>query len=306
MALEWSTVGVLDGKGMFRAGMSVLDIGSSNVYSADASGIEAFVARYNSAPPAALASLATDIAQRSQVLLDGQQQNLAFFGEVLTAAGLGYESIDIAEGYRTTVLDLNHDPLPTPFAGAFDLVLNVGTSEHVLDQVAVLRCVHDATKPGGLMFHQLPASGFANHGYFCYTPRLFCDLAGYNRYEIVDLWFDGPSARHNLLGAVAAYRHVHPALHAALERLSQSERGRIVEETLVPDMAINVLMRRTSSARFLGALETSTSVGRIAPKAWDAYSSSFAQRAMLRTRAAATRRFPDLVRLARRLRSGNA
>ena len=303
MALEWSTVEMLEGKGLFAPGIRVLDIGSSNVYCANAGGIAAFIGgRIPSAGDNA-DRLAADIAARSNLTVDGQQQNKAFFGEVLTAAGLGYESVDIAKGYRTTVLDLNHDPMPEAMVNCFDLVMNVGTSEHVLNQAAVFAFAHEATRPGGLMFHQLPASGFANHGYFCYTPRLFCDLAGYNDYEIVDLWFDGPSAQNNLLGALTAYRHIHPALQNALARAADSERDRIVEQTMVPDMSINVLMRRTSAMRFLGALETSTSVGRISPLAWNAYSSSPTQLFLRRTRTAVAKRFPELVRRARTWRS---
>ncbi len=271
MALEWSTVEVLAGKGMFQPGFAVLDIGSSNVYAADPAGVAAFVRRLAPAAPADLGQIAADIAARSHAMLDGQQQNKAFFGEVLTAAGLSYESVDIADGYKTTIADLNREQPPYAFLGAFDLVMNVGTSEHILDQANVFRYVHATTRQGGLMFHQLPASGFANHGYFCYTPRLFCDLASYNSYEIVDMWFSGPSVRENLLGAVKDFRHVHPALQTTLQRLTTSEAGQTIERTLVPDMAINVLLRRNSPARFLGTLEMSTSVGPIAPTTLDAY-----------------------------------
>ena len=284
MALEWSTVEVLAGKGMFQPRFAVLDIGSSNLYSANAPAIAAFVNHLASTPPANLEPIAADVAARSRLTLDGQQQNKAFFGEVLTAAGLSYSSVDIADGYRTTLADLNRDQPPDAFLGAFDLVMNVGTSEHILDQANVFRYVHAATRPGGLMFHQLPASGFANHGYFCYTPRLFCDLASYNNYEIVDMWFSGPSAHENLLGAVEAYRHIHPALQSTLDRMKADESGQAIERILVPDMAINVLFRRNSSARFLGTLEMSTSVGHIAPATIDAYSANLLERLVRRVR----------------------
>ena len=289
MALEWSTVEMLAGKGLFSPGTAVLDIGSSNVYSANAAGIEAFVRTLDTSPAAGLGDIAADIAARSQLVADGQQQNKAFFGEVLTAAGLRYDAIDIADGYRTSIVDLNHDQPPEAFASAFDLVMNVGTSEHILNQANVFRVVHDAAKPGGMMFHQLPASGFANHGYFCYTPRLFCDIASYNSYEIVDLWFSGPSAQENLLGAVRDFSKVHPALKRTLERIVASAGGHSVERTIVPDMAINVLMRRGSAARFLGALEMSTSVGPISPATLEAYRSSLIDRVLRRARKCSSR-----------------
>lgn len=311
MALEWSTVEVLAGKGMFQPRFAVLDIGSSNLYSANAPAIAAFVNHLASTPPANLEPIAADVAARSHLTLDGQQQNKAFFGEVLTAAGLSYSSVDIADGYRTTLADLNRDQPPGAFLEAFDLVMNVGTSEHILDQANVFRYVHAATRPGGLMFHQLPASGFANHGYFCYTPRLFCDLASYNNYEIVDMWFSGPSDRENLLGAVKDFRHVHPALHTTLERMTTSVAGQAIESTLIPNMAINVLLRRNLPTRFLGTLEMSTSVGRIAPTMLEAYAAneqgaeleparSFAERLVSRVRTSLEYRVPLLMKEARR------
>ncbi len=304
MALEWTTVSMLDGKSLFPQGIRVLDIGSSNVYNAEDLGIEAFIRARVSDAPASTGTVSADIGQRSRIMKDGQQQNKAFLGEILTAAGLHYESIDIADGYRTTQLDLNRDALPRQFAQAFDLVMNVGTSEHVLDQAAVFRIAHEATRPSGLMFHQLPASGFSNHGYFCYTPRLFCDLAGYNHYEIVDLWFDGPGAQDNLLGAVEAYRHLYPALDALLARSKTNERDVAIARTRVPDMSINVLFKRTSGAPFLGVLETSTSVGRIAPATFAPYSANVVDRMQRRLRAPIERRFPEVVRWLRRALTG--
>jgi hypothetical protein len=304
MAVQWSTALTLEGQNMFQAGGSVLDIGSSNVYMADAEGVAAFIQRYAREPVPNLQVLTSDIAARSRVVANGQQQNKAFLGEILTAAGMTYESVDIADGYRTTLLDLNRATAPRDFQNKFDLVMNVGTSEHILSQANVFAFVHDTTKPGGLMFHQLPASGFSNHGYFCYTARLFCDMAGYNKYDIEALWFDGPSQEENLLGAVKDYRAHHPALDRLLKGADGNARDKRVEMTMVPDMSINVLYRKTRDMRFLGTLETSTSVGAIETGTLDTYGSGVVDRAMRRAKYALRtrlRRHPDLERIARRL-----
>lgn len=273
MALRWSTVQQLHAKGLFKAGNTVLDVGSSNIYSADAASVHAFIHDFDPAAAGNAGVFAEDFARRSVDQLAGQTTNRAFLGEVLVQAGMGYRSVDIADGFRTTLIDLNSGEVPSSFFGAFDLVMNVGTTEHILNQANCFKFIHGATREGGLMFHQLPTSGFSNHGYFCYTPKFFCDLAGYNKYEIADFWFDGPAAHENLYAAVRAYAAIHPALTRTLERIRESEKERTIENVLVPDMAIQVLMRRTTSERFLGALETSTSVGPLLPGLHRAYSS---------------------------------
>jgi hypothetical protein len=304
MAVQWSTALQLETQKMFQPGASILDIGSSNVYMADTVSVVEFIQRHTNTPPKNLSALAHDIATRSSEVVAGQQQNKAFLGEILTASGMRYESVDIADGYRTTLLDLNQAVAPRAFANAFDLVMNVGTSEHILNQSNVFTFVHDTAKPGGLMFHQLPASGFSNHGYFCYTPRLFCDIAGYNKYDIEALWFDGPSQHENLLGAIHDYRKLYPALDRLLTGAAGNARDTRVEQTMIPDMSINVLYRKTRDARFLGTLETSTSVGRIASTTLDTYGSGALDRALRRTKFAlkdALTGYPELARFARKL-----
>jgi SAM-dependent methyltransferase len=304
MAVQWSTALSFESQKMFKPGAAVLDIGSSNVYMADADGVAGFIKRYAGQLPLDVDAHARDIATRSCAMAAGQQQNKAFLGEILTASGMKYESVDIANGYRTTLLDLNQATAPTQFINAFDLVMNVGTSEHILNQANVFAFVHDTAKPGGLMFHQLPAAGFANHGYFCYTARLFCDMAGYNGYAIESMWFDGPSQHENLLGAVNDYRKIYPALDRLLTGTAGSERDARVAATLIPEMSINVLYRKMRDTRFLGTLETSTSVGRIEAGTLDTYGSGIADRAVRRAKFAlknALAGHPEIARFARRL-----
>jgi hypothetical protein len=45
---------------------------------------------------------------------------------------------------------LNHEPTPQKFVGDFDLVVNFGTTEHLLNQYNAFKVIHDATKVGGV------------------------------------------------------------------------------------------------------------------------------------------------------------
>jgi hypothetical protein len=101
--------------------------------------------------------------------------------------GVGrYECID-GNKQGTVNFDLNlrwqHDASGA-WVGAFDLVTDFGTAEHVMNQGEVWRTVHDLCKPGGLIACEKPAQGYRDHGFFNYHPTFFRDLAGANGYEL--------------------------------------------------------------------------------------------------------------------------
>ncbi|WP_460020743.1 class I SAM-dependent methyltransferase [Magnetospira thiophila] len=83
---------------------------------------------------------------------------------------------------------LRHDlNMPLPLSGPFDVITNIGTSEHVFDIAQVYRSMHELTTPGGLMLHVQPMTGALNHGFYSISPTLFVDLARANDYDILDL-----------------------------------------------------------------------------------------------------------------------
>ncbi len=96
-----------------------------------------------------------------------------------------------------------------------------------------------------------------------YTGRCFFDVAGYNEYELVDCWFDGPSGGSSVLDSLQSYSSYFPALRRALDRVMQSEEGRTLRDLRIPDVGINVVYRKVKDKPFWGALESSTSVGDI-------------------------------------------
>lgn len=81
-------------------------------------------------------------------------------------------------------LDLN---APLPPLGEFDVVINHGTAEHVFDVAQVFRSMHDACKPGGLMIHEAPFTGWLDHGFYCLQPTLFYDMSAANGYELLSV-----------------------------------------------------------------------------------------------------------------------
>lgn len=76
-----------------------------------------------------------------------------------------------------------------PDIQTFDIVTNLGTSEHCFDQVGVFRNVHDLCEVNGLIIHNLCSQGLVNHGYYNYHPRFAFEMAQANQYQILKMWF---------------------------------------------------------------------------------------------------------------------
>src|SRR4051812_10448115 len=67
--------------------------------------------------------------------------NGAWLGELLERIGCEYAPDDIFEGYMTTLFDLNRSAVPPIHRGYFDIVINCGTTEHVLNQLNSFRII---------------------------------------------------------------------------------------------------------------------------------------------------------------------
>ena len=240
---------------------AVLDIGSSNLYSASKDEILQFLSSRGITKTTQLSSFAERLATDSLYDHGGSSKNSAFVGELFEKAGFKYDAIDIADGYKTTILDLNHESAPTDFVGAYDLVLNFGTTEHLLNQYNAFKVIHDATKVGGYIVHQLPSVGFSDHGYFTYTPRCMFDMAGYNNYEVAGFWFEGPAGENDLYAPLKNYLTYFPNLSQPISEKEVTEQGKLISELHLPDIAITIIYKKVKEKAFLGALERSTSVG---------------------------------------------
>jgi hypothetical protein len=272
MGISMGTVHVMESYGLLGRGRKVLDFGSSNLYTATVDEIVAFVKRHNPQPRSDLSSWAARLATGSQPDGSGQALNQAFVGELFEAAGMGYDAIDIADGYKTTIVDLNSKRLPEKMVGAYDTVLNHGTSEHILNQMNVFAAVHAATKTGGLIMHFVPSIGYVDHGYFCYTSRFFFDLAGYNHYEVVDMWYEGPASQENVFASARQYQTYFPVLTKRLEKIGQAERESVLDKIGIPTISIALVYRKVKDVPFMGTVETSTSVGALPSDLLSTYS----------------------------------
>ena len=263
MGMCMTTVHVMESYGLLGAGRKLLDFGSSNLYLAPVEQIVDFVKRHNPNPRSDLDSWAARLSAGSMQDASGQALNQSFAGELFEAIGMIYDAIDIADGYKTTIVDLNSRHLPANMVGAYDSVVNCGTSEHILNQMNVFAAIHAATKQNGLIMHAVPSVGYVDHCYFTYTSRLFFDLAGYNQYEVVDMWYEGPSTYENVFASARQYQSYFPVLTKRLEMIGKVERETILDQTKVPVISICLVYKKVRDVGFMGTVETSTSVGNV-------------------------------------------
>src|SRR5271156_3187016 len=77
-----------------------------------------------------------------------------------------YEEADI-------VFDLNHPELPTELRGAFDIVLDPGTIEHVFHVPNSMKNIFQLLSIGGRVIHTSPSSNHLDHGFYMFSPTFF-------------------------------------------------------------------------------------------------------------------------------------
>jgi SAM-dependent methyltransferase len=82
------------------------------------------------------------------------------------------------------LFDLNSDTLPEHLLGRFDVIIDGGTIEHVFHVPNALKNVHKMLKVGGRVIHVVPSSNYLDHGFYSFSPTLFCDYYWANQYAI--------------------------------------------------------------------------------------------------------------------------
>lgn len=95
------------------------------------------------------------------------------------------ESMDFS-GYEnpTYIQDLNN-PVPDELLGKYDAIYDGGTLEHVFNFPGALENVHKMLKPGGVIIHSSPSTNHVDHGFYMFSPTVFCDYYAKNGYKII-------------------------------------------------------------------------------------------------------------------------
>ena len=122
-------------------------------------------------------------------------ENFTFIGDYITskdyftALGHNHTSIDLNEKEGSLPIDLRLPIIDDDkLVNNFDVILDIGTSEHVDNQYMNFKNLYELCKVGGLFIHVLPMKDYhENHCKYKYTPEFFNELATANGYELVIL-----------------------------------------------------------------------------------------------------------------------
>lgn len=103
---------------------------------------------------------------------------------------LGYGTIDVLDACAyegaNLIVDLNV-PIPEGDHPAYDLVLDLGTCEHVFDVRTTFANLIRLTAVGGSIIHFAPLNDWPDHGFYCFSPNLFRSVYEANGFELDEL-----------------------------------------------------------------------------------------------------------------------
>jgi len=106
------------------------------------------------------------------------------------ALGIGYVAIDVDASSGSLFFDLNAQAPPSQWIGAFDMVNDEGTIEHLANPMNALHVAHDVVKVGGVVHHSVPMLGHRKHGLFNPTPKMWSELMLVNHYQPLEAFID--------------------------------------------------------------------------------------------------------------------
>jgi hypothetical protein len=163
------------------------------------------------------------------------------------ALGFDYTAIDVDGSPGSVPLDLNYDQVPGALRNKYGLVTNLGTTEHVCNQMNAFKAVHDLAAPGAVMIHHLPAGGMLNHGLVNYTPKFFWYLARSNDYKWLYMNFYGSGNSYPIAPNILDFTKTYAP--------DSSEAMRAREIT---DYAILVAFQKTLDIPFVAPIDVNT------------------------------------------------
>jgi hypothetical protein len=224
-------------RGLIGVGIRMVELGSQNISHTSGEGLRSFISEFRDEPCTA------DIEELERIAAGGPMASRGTMATLMKLCGVGYLALDIFEAEDCMLFDLNTDSVPKDLRGQFDLVTNFGTSEHVIDQYRTFMAIHELSKPGGLIYHDVPMGGYFYHGYFSYTPLFFNHLALANGYDVLFQWFSKvPFAA--------------PLVQQATAELTEAG----WPDTGYHDVGIEYIFRKTTDAPFRIPVDFGTSV----------------------------------------------
>ena len=108
---------------------------------------------------------------------------------VLTLMGAKEVVVTDVSDYEGAELLLNlNEPVPDEHAGQFDVILDIGTLEHLFDVATALANLVKMLKTGGQLILIVPASNAIDHGFYMFSPTLLFDYFKANGFDSFDCY----------------------------------------------------------------------------------------------------------------------
>jgi hypothetical protein len=178
--------------------------------------------------------------------------------------GFDYAAVDIDASPGSIPLDLNYDRVPPHARQKYDLVTNFGTTEHIANQLNAFEVIHDLTKPGGIMLHQLPVQGMLTHGLLNYNLKFFWSLARSNGYTFVHARWSQSRVSYS----------PPPDL---VEFLSACDPATAIPDFKVADASVTVAIQKSFDIRFVPPIDvdagTATGNKKLRKRYWTIFNS---------------------------------
>lgn len=95
----------------------------------------------------------------------------------------GFKHVDDIDNCLDETPTILHDlNTPIKFAEPYDLVVDIGTVEHIFNVARAIQTIIEATRVGGYVFHLSPMN-WINHGFYNLGPTFFYDVYRVNGFE---------------------------------------------------------------------------------------------------------------------------
>lgn len=96
-----------------------------------------------------------------------------------------YADLDASDSEGPQLIHDLNEPVPNAWHERYNWVLDSGTTEHIFDIRAALGNIARLTRVGGHVMHVGPMNGWANHGFYQFSPCLYYDFYSANGFAPV-------------------------------------------------------------------------------------------------------------------------
>jgi len=126
-------------------------------------------------------------------------------------------TLDVDDYQSATVIANLNVPLEKEFHSKYDVVLDLGTLEHLSNFSNAIVNIFNLLKKDGVYYFAIPANNWCNHGFFQLSPTFFVDLCKYNPHlELMDMFY---ATDKHLVRMGNANKYVKRAFELCSERI---------------------------------------------------------------------------------------